>query len=130
MADHILDNINELIKRKNIIRDPKFVDAWKEAFIAINMGKDPKELFEECKKQYKTDPDYDTYKLLAAAKILNEAPKGGSGRGGSRPGAGRKKGQKIKEDCELKKARSIRMTDEEYPLVLDFLKKLRADKKQ
>ena len=78
MADHILDNINELIKRKNIIRDPKFVDAWKEAFIAINMGKDPKELFEECKKQYKTDPDYDTYKLLAAAKILNEAPKGGS----------------------------------------------------
>ena len=53
----------------------------------------------------------------------------GSGRGGARPGAGRKKGQKIKKDIELKKSRSIRMTDEEYPRVLEFLKKIRMEQK-
>lgn len=53
----------------------------------------------------------------------------GSGRGGARPGAGRKKGQKIKKDIELKKTRSIRMTDTEYPQVLEFLKQLRTEAK-
>lgn len=53
----------------------------------------------------------------------------GSGRGGPRPGAGRKKGQKIKKDIELKKSRSIRMTDEEYPQVLEYLRQLRINRK-
>lgn len=129
MSDHILDNLDELIQRKNIIRDPQFVKAWKETYTEIMMGKDPQELLNECKKQYKTDPEFNTYRLLAAAKHLEEMSRG-SGRGGARPGAGRKKGQKIKEDFELKKARSIRMTDEEYPLVLDYLKQIRAAKKE
>lgn len=63
-------------------------------------------------------------------KIPSEEQQTGSGRGGRREGAGRKKGQRIKEDFELKKARSIRMTDEEYPQVLEYLKQLRAEKKQ
>ena len=42
--------------------------------------------------------------------VSSEEQQTGSGRGGRREGAGRKKGQKIKEDFELKKSRSIRMT--------------------
>ena len=61
--------------------------------------------------------------------ISTEEQQTGSGRGGRREGAGRKKGQRIKEDFELKKSRSIRMTDEEYPQVLEYLKQLRAEKK-
>lgn len=53
----------------------------------------------------------------------------GSGRGGPRPGAGRKKGQKIKKDFEIKKSRSIRMTDAEYPQVIKFLKNMRTEQK-
>lgn len=48
-----------------------------------------------------------------------------SGRGGKREGAGRKKGKAIKPPSELKKTRSIRMTDAEYPIVLAYLKRLR-----
>ena len=48
-----------------------------------------------------------------------------SGRGGARPGAGRKKGKPVKPKSELKKVRSIRMTDDEYPKVIEYLKKLR-----
>lgn len=49
-----------------------------------------------------------------------------SGRGGVRKNAGRKKGKAIKPKTELKKQRSIRMTDDEYIKVIDYLKKLRA----
>ena len=127
MADHILDNIDELIQRKNIIRDPKFVDAWKEIYTAIQMGKDPQELFNEYKKKYKADPEFDTFKLFAAARHLEDINKG-SGRGGARPGAGRKKGKPVKPKSELKKSRSIRMTDDEYPQVIEYLKQLRKSK--
>lgn len=61
--------------------------------------------------------------------VSSEEQQTSSGRGGKREGAGRKKGQKIKEDFELKKSRSIRMTDEEYPQVLEYLRQLRAEKK-
>lgn len=129
MVDHILDNIDELIQRKNIIRDPKFVDAWKEIYTAIQMGKDPQELFNEYKKQYKADPEFDAFKLLAAARHLEDINKG-SGRGGARPGAGRKKGKPVKPKSELKKSRSIRMTDEEYPKVIEYLKQLRRSREE
>lgn len=52
----------------------------------------------------------------------------GSGRGGARPGAGRKKGKPVKPKSELKKSRSIRMTDDEYPQVVEYLKQLRKSK--
>ncbi len=68
--------------------------------------------------------------VLKGTNQPNSEANTGSGRGGKRPGAGRKKGQKIKEDFEIKKSRSIRMTDEEYPLVLNYLKELRAAKKE
>lgn len=62
------------------------------------------------------------------AKHLEDINKSkGSGRGGARPGAGRKKGKPVKPKSELKKARSIRMTDAEYPQVLEYLKQLRAN---
>ena len=68
---------------------------------------------------YKNNPD---------AMLVPEI-QSGSGRGGARPGAGRKKGKPVKPKSELKKARSIRMTDAEYPLVLEYLKQLRAKNK-
>ena len=69
----------------------------------------------------------DQYALVSSKE--QKISETGSGRGGRREGAGRKKGQKIKEDFELKKSRSIRMTDEEYPQVLEYLRQLRAEKK-
>lgn len=118
----------------NIIREPHFKECYDDIFNKIEvLGKDPHELLDEYKKAAETDPKFDIYKLIALCKygedIRLKPKETGSGRGGRREGAGRKKGQRIKEDFELKKARSIRMTDEEYPQVLEYLKQLRAKKK-
>ena len=84
-----------------------------------------REEYMQVQKAY-IEEQVDLYKKDPGAFMV---PEFHSGRGGRREGAGRKKGQRIKEDFELKKARSIRMTDEEYPQVLEYLKQLRAEKK-
>ena len=61
--------------------------------------------------------------------MAEEYTKGsGTGRGGWR-GGGRPKGSTghYKSDEELKKTRSIRLTDSEYTLVLEYIKQLRSN---
>lgn len=65
---------------------------------------------------------------MTKSDISNKELNTSSGRGGARPGAGRKKGKPVKSETELKKTRSIRMTDEEYPQVIKYLKQLRKAK--
>lgn len=129
----LLENMEQLIRNFIIIRDPKFEEYYKDIFWQQQCGKDLFELFEEYKQAAESDPDFDKYKIIALVRCVDDLrlspdKSTGSGRGGARPGAGRKKGKPVKPKSELKKSRSIRMTDEEYPQVVEYLKQLRKSK--